>query len=348
MAWFDLLDTFFIAVAHGQDGWFCALQASTIQFFNIGSKIWEVFMAVELWVLVSQIANKVEHASHFKFLSSFYRHGIYWGIILTHGIVTVSIMLSMNVWAYGKWCWISDPDLKIYFCYMQLWIGMVIIICCNYLTCRMMYRLIKRRKFLQEKLSGHSNSDVSAETGSNIDTASNQTSSKGNDQKLQGFFVRMYFVPVTFIMVNLPGSVRRGLQWTNKFDSLPTEDKETIISAQAFMTNLKAFFNMLLIVAIDSDLRDEYYIYFKEMFFIAGFSLGFDMSTSNPLWESRKTEESIDSKDIGNSLGGSKDVEAVNLRASRMSEFVMANQGQVKTRETKDGGSDAFMNSIDT
>ena len=84
------------------------------------------------------------------------------------------------------------------------------------------------------------------------------------------------------------------------------------------------------------------------MFFIAGVSLGFDMSTSNPLWESRKTEESVDSKDIGNSLGGSKDIEAVKLRASRMSEFVMANQGQVKTRESKDGGSDAFMNSIDT
>ena len=129
----------------------------------------------------------------------------------------------------------------------------------------MMYRLIKRREFLQEKLSDKSNSDVSAETGSNIDTASNQTSSKGNDQKLQGFFVRMYFVPVTFIMVNLPGSVRRGLQWTNKFDSLPTEDKETIISAHAFMVNLKSFFNMLLIVANDSDLRDEYYIYFKDL-----------------------------------------------------------------------------------
>ena len=93
----------------------------------------------------------------------------------------------------------------------------------------------------------------------------------------------MFFVPLTFIITQLPGSLRRGYQWTGELDQFSSREQEQMARAHAILSPLKALFNMLLLVALDPDLREEYCIYFKDLHVDVGTALGYDMTINKSL-----------------------------------------------------------------
>ena len=294
-SWFDLIDMLFFIITNDSEGWFCALQASTIQFFNVGSKIWETCLAIEIWIIVHQIDMKVNHYSSVTKKNTKYRHGIYWITVIVHGVVTVAIMLSLRLWSLNlDWCWLSQPDLRIYFCYLQIWLGTAIILYCNTSTCVTMRRLIRQSDFLQTHQE-HESDMSHSDSQSDLVLSSSQNTKK-NDKKLQHFYTRMYFVPIAFIVTQMPGSLRRGYQWQGSIDSLSTREQDELDMAQAILAPGKAFFNMILLVALDPDLREEYYIYFKELYTYVGIALGYDMTINKSLMKDARHESSYTSR----------------------------------------------------
>ncbi len=308
---FDLVDNFFMIAINGQTGFWCELQAGIIQFFNIGGKLWEVCLAIETYVLVGKVFKKGTTASERK-KSAFYRHLAYWTFIVTHGVLTVSIMLSDGHYVLtGHWCWSSDPLERIYYCYMQLWLGMAVILCLNASVVVTMRKMIQQKEFLARKWENRKyqsevdRQDSDTESSQRSESTSPQTSTY--DKKTQLFYIKMVVAPILFIISQLPGSIRRGAQAAGTDQDMSEDVRDNLASTHALFQPLKGFFNFTIFVLLDRGLRREYKEVFDNLCVSVGTSLGYDMTVNKQLleekcrsnFESLKEEVGSQSSNIG-------------------------------------------------
>ena len=235
---------------------YCRLQSSSIQFFEIGGWMYECFVAIEMLILVSEIVKEKVKVKVRK--NAFILRSVcYLSLTFGFGITTVTISNVNDDWTLlGKWCWIADPMNRLYYGYICLWISILITIICDINVIYILRDVISKR--FQQRDSSLTSSPDSTDTRLSLEIqcsdATEFSTPKKVDKKTRSFYRRMFFGPLIFIIIHIPGSVRRCYQAAGKVSDV----EATLVSLQSFCDPFHGFINFILYVVLDPELRSEW------------------------------------------------------------------------------------------
>lgn len=170
----------------------CLTQAIIIQAVEISSSWnYNAVLAYEVYFLVTSSTVVL-----LRDKNRVYRHGLYHLIVVSFAIASVSAGLAEGTMgAAGDWCWYSDSIYRIGFGYVPLWIGFAIIITCNSLVLKMAIESDNAQQ-QQQQARGH-----------------RTTSGEKRTRLLfRAGVMRLLIVPLAFILLHMPGTLRRIME----------------------------------------------------------------------------------------------------------------------------------------
>lgn len=229
----------YFVINNENDIW-CRLQATWMQFFEIGGWIYNAFVAIEMHILVLILTSSRPKRSWNERKLDFYRrNSFYLGFVLLYGILCVSTMNAANNWALdGIWCWVKNPMDRIYYAYVALWVVIIVTVSITIAT------VARVRAVLNEQKSSGVIQNIA-------------------DRTTRDFYIRMFIGPLLFILLHIPGSTRRLGQAFN-FDF--SEDVQyTLSMSQSFMDPLHGALNFFMFVLLDKTQRNGWGNLFRSL-----------------------------------------------------------------------------------
>lgn len=189
----------------------CRIQASMLQFFEIGSTMYAFIMALETHVLIGIITNSLERLRFtMNSKKTLTRHICYHMSIILYGIGTVLwINLTHSYGGNGTWCWIERPYYRLYLFYIPTWLSIFAIMYLDIEVIRVVYKSYQQLKNLRAG-TGSALEATAAGAGPG-DHASIAMQSAMNAKMLR-VFMRMTLYPICLLLLVMPGSVVRVIQ----------------------------------------------------------------------------------------------------------------------------------------
>lgn len=190
---------------------YCKLQTISIQFFEIGSWIYEGLFAIETLVVLRALSRpKVPFAKRKR--AYILRNIVYLSIVVIYGLSITTYIVVKDDWELlGKWCWLKNPWNRLYLAYFPLWISMSAVVICNVVGVYTLRDLIRSKETYARSPEAQEKCFSDTRTLSTLSLSSSSSQQK-LDPKLTRFLGRMMIGPMIFIMVHIPGSLRRGAQ----------------------------------------------------------------------------------------------------------------------------------------
>jgi hypothetical protein len=226
----------------------CRVQASMLQFFEVGSTLYAFVMALETNVLIGIVTNSLERL-RFTMSSkrTMQRHLTYHSVIIMYGIATVLWMnLTHSYGGNGTWCWIERPLYRLYLFYIPTWISISAIMYLDIEVIRVVYKSYQQlrdttERSMQEPEPKYANTFQSSESsswnvssispavgatatsgqgagagaatlGAGTGTGVRQKGSSAVSAKMLRVFMRMTLYPICLSLLVMPGSVVRVMQ----------------------------------------------------------------------------------------------------------------------------------------
>lgn len=234
---------------------YCKLQTISIQFFEIGSWIYEGLFAIETLVVLRALSRpKVPFAKRKR--AYILRNIVYLSIVVIYGLSITTYIVVKDDWELlGKWCWLKNPWNRLYLAYFPLWISMSAVVICNVVGVYTLRDLIRSKETYARSPEAQEKCFSDTRTLSTLSLSSSSSQQK-LDPKLTRFLGRMMIGPMIFIMVHIPGSLRRGAQAIDyKYSERVESD---LVQAQSWFDPSHGLINFVLYVLLDVELCKEW------------------------------------------------------------------------------------------
>jgi len=220
----------------------CLIQATTIQIFEVGSWNYNAMLGIEIAFIVVSLNSLHKHDP-----GMWQRHAIYHAIVLGYALISTTLMLSLGLWGeLTLWCWVSAPALRVVFAYIPLWLGYAAIF---YSTRRIMIKLSEARE------AGNNRSMTDASAGATPGCSSDSTRGRRRGCLPTGGVLRLWLLPILFVIIHLPGTSRRILEAANDTGS---PEYHALSALQAVCDPSHGTITFLVWLLLDADLREEW------------------------------------------------------------------------------------------
>ena len=194
----------------------CRVQASMLQFFETGSTLYAVVMALETNILIGIITNSLERLRYtMDSNKTLRRHFAYHGTIAMYGALTVLwINVTDNYGENGTWCWIKKASYRIYLYYIPTWCSILAIM---YLDIEVFRVVLKSYQQLRTTSVPMDTTEPNAQSPEESNHSStNQSPSTARYRVMHPqvlrVLIRMTLYPLCLLVLILPGSVVRIIQ----------------------------------------------------------------------------------------------------------------------------------------
>uniref|UniRef100_A0A7S2WUS0 G-protein coupled receptors family 2 profile 2 domain-containing protein n=1 Tax=Rhizochromulina marina TaxID=1034831 RepID=A0A7S2WUS0_9STRA len=216
----------------------CWLQASIMQFFEVGSWVWTALLSVEILRHVYRVAHRLGlHYTENGICVFRSQLLVYWFIVLCYStFTTVWLNVHGEVGRAGSWCWTPDRFWQ-ESTYIMLWATFVVIAICS----AGVIRITRKLRAGATVVAGPGGRSLS----SNSATVKIRRALSGAP--------RLLLIPLGYMLLHAPGSLNRCADLFN----CPSCTNNFTVVLQAACDPSQGTLNALFFGILDSTLRRE-------------------------------------------------------------------------------------------